>query len=232
MTLKGQANLSTRSAGRLCDALKLGKRAAQYFHAMVKFNQSRAHSQKLMYFESMARFSASSIHLVSENQYKFYDKWYHAAIRVLCDFFPVKENYREVARMLVPAITESEARKSIALLAGMNMIRPDGNGYYRPTEKLISTGWDIRSLAINNFVLKSTALALDAFERFDPYECNLSMLTIGISSQGFGAIENEVRQFRRRILEIVRYDKAERIYQLGIQLFPVSISQKKNGGSV
>ena len=229
MLLKGQANLSGRYLEKMASALALEEKERDYFIKIVKFNQSISREKKIRCFEELTGFKKSSIYLVNANQYEFYDKWYHSAIRSLLDFYPFTNNYAALAEMLEPAILPREAKKSIQLLLKLNLIAPDSAGFLRPTQEILSSGWDMQSLAITNFVTKSMQLGTEAVDRFTQDKRNLSMVTIGISEPGYALVLNELRQCRQRILEISRQDKANTVYQLGIQLYPVSKSYAGEG---
>ena len=53
-------------------------------------------------------------------------------------------------------------------------------------------------------------------------------MTLGVSAEGFAAIQEEVREFRRRVMQIAAQDTADRVYQLAVQLFPASRPVRQN----
>jgi uncharacterized protein (TIGR02147 family) len=53
-------------------------------------------------------------------------------------------------------------------------------------------------------------------------ERTFSCLTLGISEKGYKEIRQELRDFRSRVMKIATEDTADRIYQFGFQLFPLS----------
>jgi uncharacterized protein (TIGR02147 family) len=77
-------------------------------------------------------------------------------------------------------------------------------------------------LTINTFLFNSLRLAENALGRFKKDERTFSCLTMGISEQGYREILQELREFRRKIMNIANNDTANRIYQFGFQLFPLS----------
>jgi uncharacterized protein (TIGR02147 family) len=231
LIVKGRANVSKALALKFAAYLRLKRKATLYFVCMVHYNQSENHSDKKRFFEEMITFNRSVLQEVDRSEYAFYDRWYHAAVRVLVNFFPVKDNYRELGRMLIPAISPSEARKSITLLAGLDFIKADAQGFWRPTARFLTTGYEARSVAVNNFVLRTMALANDSIERFPKEKRNCSTLTVGVSEKTFETVQNELRDFRRRVFEIVGRDNADTVYQLSMQLFPVSKQYKEPGAT-
>jgi uncharacterized protein (TIGR02147 family) len=145
------------------------------------------------------------------------------------EFFHFKDEYKEIAEILIPAITPHDVEESIALLKELNLVQTDEHGFLRPADALISSGYDAHGFLLSNFMINSLRLSELAIDRFHRNERNFSSLTLGISETGFKQIQNELREFRRKVMQIAEKDSAERIYQLGFQLFP--LSKKYNTGS-
>jgi uncharacterized protein (TIGR02147 family) len=221
--LSGTANISITFIERLADFCDLNKREYLYFQNMVLFNQAKNLADKKRHFEKMMSFKESRVRTVSAQEYEFYDKWYYTAIRELLSFYPFSDNYEELSRMLVPAIPAVEARRAIELLGRLKLISRDEAGRWRPTDALISTGYDAQSVCINNFVFNSLELAKCAIDSFDRKERNFSWVSLSASPRGYQAIVEELRQSRRRIMEIVKNDeRPDRAYLFNFQVFPIS----------
>lgn len=228
--LKGGRNLSLGAAVKLARALKLNKRERDYFQAMVLFCQAENHEEKKHCFEELMSFKESSVRILDANQYRFYDKWYYTAVREALAFFPLTgSNFGALGKCIVPNITEKQVSQAIALLLDLKLAEKTGKGAYRRTDTLISTGNDIRSLTLNNFVINTMRLAEQAINQGQK-ETNLSSVTFSIASRDFEAAQEEVRRCRRRIMEIAKESAApDRVYQFNVQLFP--LTRRYDGGA-
>jgi uncharacterized protein (TIGR02147 family) len=228
--LKGERNLSLGAALKLARALKLTKRERDYFQAMVLFCQAENHEEKKRCFEELMTFKESSVRILGANQYRFYDKWYYTAVREALVFFPLTDsNFGALGRCIVPAISEKQVAQAIVLLLGLKLAEKTEQGVYRRTDALISTGNDIRSLTLNNFVINTMRLAEQAINKGQK-ETNLSSVTFSVASRDFEAIQEEVRKCRRRIMEIAKESAIpDRVYQFNVQLFP--LTQRHDGGA-
>ena len=111
------------------------------------------------------------------------------------------------------------------------MIAKGKDGFYPPTDAVISSGYDASGIAINTFLFNSLRLSELALGRFSLDERNFSCLTPGISENGFKEISEELREFRRKVLKIAEDDKADRIYQFSFQLFPLSHRYLRTDGA-
>jgi uncharacterized protein (TIGR02147 family) len=222
LILHGKANISIELAERFSTFCKLKIRESRYFLTMVQFNQEKKTSLKTELFEQLISFNESCIYKVGPHHYKFYDKWYHSAIRALLEFIPIKDNFEDLAKMVVPTIRPDQVKGSIVLLTELGLIQPDIDGCYRPTQKSIETGSSASSIMLNNFTLSMIDLASEAMDRFSRNERIFSSVTIGIDKEGYEELVSELREFRRRVAEIAQRRSADRVIQVNFQAFPLS----------
>jgi uncharacterized protein (TIGR02147 family) len=60
-------------------------------------------------------------------------------------------------------------------------------------------------------------------------ERDITACTVNISEQGFDEIKKAVAECRRRVMAIAEADSpAERVYQVNLQVFPLSAKDRKN----
>lgn len=225
--LKGERNFTLASAIQLAHALKLNKRERDYFQAMILFCQAKNHEDKKRYFEELMTFKESAVSVIDANHYTFYDKWYYTAVREALAFFPLTDkNFATLGKCIIPSITEKQVEKAVQLLIELKLVEKDQNGFYVRTNTLLSTGNDIRSLTLNNFVINTMMLAAQAINN-GLKGTNLSSVTISISEKNFEEVQEEIRRCRRKILEIAKNNiLPDRVYQFNIQLFPMTEAYK------
>lgn len=222
LILQGKANISRDLEEKIATWCRFKKRERAYFHAMVAFNQATSHAVKRRSFEKLIAFPKSCVNRVGAHQYKYYDKWYHSVIRALLEFVPVDDDGGRLGRLLVPSIRPHQARCSLELLCELGMARKDEHGFYRPVQQSIDTGSEVPSVAVNAFILEMLDKARRAMDRFERSERNFSWITVGVSDEGYRRIVEEMRAFRLRVAEIVKESRAERVYQINMQAFPVT----------
>ena len=226
--LSGTINMSLTMSLKFCAVMKLTKRECEYFQNMVQFCNATSHKEKQLYFDKMRSFKEAAVHIVASDQYRYYEKWYYSAIRALLEFYPLKDEYEAIGKLLIPAVLPEKVRASFKLLKELGMIEKGADGFYRPTKAVISSGYDATGMAINTFLFNSLRLSESALGKFSLDERNFSCLTLGISEDGFKEIRDELRAFRRKIMKIAENDRASRIYQLSFQLFPLSRHYRDN----
>jgi uncharacterized protein (TIGR02147 family) len=138
-----------------------------------------------------------------------------------------KDEYNAIANLLIPPVSPQEVEDSIKLLKELNLVKADEEGFLRPTDALVSSGYEASGFFVNSFLINSLMLSEKAIDRFPRRERNFSCLTLGISEKGFQRVQQELREFRRKMMQIAAEDTTERIYQLGFQLFPLSHKCRK-----
>jgi uncharacterized protein (TIGR02147 family) len=222
MVISGKIAMSLDMCLKFCTYMKLSKKRCDYFQNMVLFGNASSNEEQQLYFDKMRSFKESVIYIVDATQYRYYEKWYNSAIRALLEFFPLRDEYTMIGKMLIPQISSQDVEVAFKLLKELKMIELDSEGYYRPADLVISTGYRASGLAIKTFLFNSLRLSEDALSRFKRDERDFSCLTLGISDKGFTTIRQELREFSRKVLKVAEDDTADRIYQLSVQLFPLS----------
>lgn len=222
MVVSGKIKMSIDMGIKFCTYMELSKKMCEYFQNMVLFGNTKSYEDQKRYFDKMQSLMDMSIQIISTTQYRYYEKWYHSAIRALLEFVPFSNDCKAIGKLLVPEVSGKDVEESIALLKELNLIEIGADGNYYPTEAVISSGYDASGMAINTFVFNSLKLSESALGQFLKCERNYSVLTLGISENGFEEIRQELREFRRKVLKIAGEDNANRVYQFSFQLFPIS----------
>jgi uncharacterized protein (TIGR02147 family) len=228
--VNGKKNLSPANCYKISQALRHNKYEADYFETLVAFNQARDIKEKNRYFEKLCQIKTrgkgfSKTQIVNKNQYEFYSRWYHSAVRSLIGMYRFKNDYKWLARMVTPSITVKQAKKSVALLRELGMIVLRKNGSYVLADTSITTGKEVVGLAVQNFHGECTDLAKNAIHTISKDKRNITGLTLGISKASYGRICDEIARFQEEIMEIANSDEeADRVYQLNFHLFPMSKS--------
>src|SRR5690606_17650189 len=79
--IKGRRSLSQNLRVKFSKALNLPDREAQYFDLLVQFNQAKGMTEKNFFFSQLSKFRSSRAHVMQENQFEFFSKWYYGAVR-------------------------------------------------------------------------------------------------------------------------------------------------------
>jgi len=197
--IHGRKNLSRFSALSMAEAMCLKKNETAYFEALVSFNQAASFKEKDFFFDKLnsirpSTVQAGSAHRLRQDQYDYYSKWYHAAIRALIDIVPVKKDYAALGRMLCPPVPAKQVKGSVRLLERLGLIARRPGGTWKVRDAILTTGPEVQSHAVHHFHLATMELAAKALRELPRNERNISGLTLGISKEAY---ERSVRKGAR-----------------------------------
>lgn len=222
--LQGKRDVSVSMVFRLAALLKLNRKETEYFQCLVLYNQARLHSERNHHYEKLIALRGAHAKPVEQHQHRFYGKWHYSALRALLDFRATDgSDCDRLARQLVPPVKASDVKEGLELLEKLGLAERDGSGRYRVRDSLITTGYGNAALNANNFVLESLELAKGAIDRFPATSRNLSTVTFSIPSARYAHYEARIRAFRRELMAEIEKEKgSDIVYQLNLQLFPLS----------
>jgi uncharacterized protein (TIGR02147 family) len=221
--IKGQ-DISKTFIGRFITLLELNKEEARFFTVLVKFNQAEDADERELYFDQLISLNRTPKMIVAREAYAYYKNWYNSTVRALLNVYDFSGNYRELARMVVPEITEREARGAVKDLLKLGLIEKNGNGRLKPTSKSIATDPYVKDEMVRQYQLQCLELAKNAVLKNGPLAKDLSTNVLYVSGQGLSRIRKQLNTFRSEVRAIAHKDEhtPDRVYQLDIFLFPNS----------
>jgi uncharacterized protein (TIGR02147 family) len=223
LVIDGKKNLTNDSIQKLNNVLRLNEKAFSYFCDLVAFNQTRSIQQRNFYFEKLTQYNKrSTARTVIHDQYEIYSKWYYSTLRELVVAFDFKGDFELLGKRLKPAISARKAREAVKLLVKLRFIEKKGDKYFQ-CDPLITTGDEVRSLAISNFHIQNLGVAISSIDTVKSCDRDISCLVLGLSDEGFKRVKDEIQQFRKKLLAIAAAETIiDRVYHLNFQAIPVS----------
>lgn len=227
--IDGDRNLTSPTIEKFSIALKLNKKEKLYFRHLVLFNQAKTSSEKQEHYiilRSMTDSVKESV--LNKNQHQYFEKWYGAVIRELICLYKFQD-YKKLAKAVIPAITVSEAKQAVELLLKLNLIKRKENGTYTQVNTAITADDTIISMAVRVFTENMLDKAKFALHNQPKSKRHISGVTLGISPVTYEVLAAEIEAFKDRIKAIVNKDQtSSQVYQLNISLFPTSIDMQDN----
>ncbi len=222
--LNGKRNISLKLSEIICKVIDLNIQETKYFLDLVKYNQAKKLPDKDYHFKNLLNLTKTPIQIKTKDQYKYYSKWYHIAIRALLDTYNFTSDYHALSRKLVPRIRPDQAKSAIAILKKLGLIEKNEKGYYKPTNKTISTGSDReKSVSINNFQKAVISLAKDSIDRIPKEKRNISTLTFSVDQRTIELMNKKIEVHRKEIVELAgNAENTSVVYQYNLNLFPLS----------
>jgi uncharacterized protein (TIGR02147 family) len=222
--MNGSRNLSQSGVCMLSQALGLSEKEADYFANLVGFNQAKTPKEKEFFYDKMSTTRKYGHHQkLRGDQFECLSEWYYCAIRSLLPVFDFKDDFAALARFLDPPISAAQAKKAVQLLERVGLLQHKAPGKYESAVPAMTTGDEVSSVALMRFHRQSLDLARRALELYPSHQRDVSGVTMSLSNAGYEKIRDEIRRFRKRVMDIASADCAEdAIFQLNLQLFPLS----------
>jgi len=222
--IDGERNLTREMVEKFIPALNLNKKESLFFKHLVLFNQAKSASEKQeSYSVMLSMINCIPERQLSRNQCAYFNKWYNSVIRELVCLYDFKDDFNLLASTVKPRITADEAKKAVQLLLRLKLIAKQNDGTYRQRDIAIISNDDMVALARRSFNSEMLLLAKNANQTLPQTERNISGITMGISKACYDVLLQEMAAFKERVKAIVNNDKkSTRVYQLGLQLFPLS----------
>ena len=224
LVMKGERNVSPEKAARFADGFGLHKREAEYFVELVAFNQAKTTAERARCYERVSRFRGHrEVHRLTVEQAEYHSHWFIPAIRELAARADFCDDPRWIARTLQPAISAAQAKRALAVLESLQLLKRDAKGRLRQAAPIVTTGVGPLAhhvVAYHRSMLERASAALDAVPR---EEREISAITLCVSHEVMLQLKDRIREFRRELLHIAEQQGApERVVQLNFQLFPMS----------
>jgi uncharacterized protein (TIGR02147 family) len=228
LVMQGKRNLNTDLRGKIAAFFGLGEKEAGYFETMISFAQAKTDSEKNRHLSRMISIRKSlQIYTLHDSQLEYLGKWYNPVLRELVTSLDWRGDFDLLARSVRPAITAAQAKRAVELLIECGLITLK-DGEYVQTSSLITTNKTAISPVITNFHREMGQKALEALDAKDRENRNITGCTVHISKKTFERIKEELTQCRSRVLAPAQEDNnSDIVYQLNLQLFPVSAPARK-----
>jgi len=222
--IDGKRNLTKPMIDKFISVINFNNKESIFFRNLVLFNQAKtAHEKQECYSVMLTMMDYVQEHQLSSDNYSYFKQWYNSVIRELVCLYDFKDDYIVIANTIKPAIKPLEAKKALQLLLRLNLIKKQNDGTYRQTNTAIISSDEMVALARRSFNSEMIDFARTANETLEPSVRNVSGITMGISRSCYEVILAEMAAFKERVKTIVNQDeKSTQVYQLNLQLFPVS----------
>jgi uncharacterized protein (TIGR02147 family) len=227
----GEKNMSLNKAGNFASYFELNTKETDYLFAMVKYINADE-SEKAKYHAGMIRLKPEvtvQCHNLGMYEYKYLENWEMPAIRELLKYYTgfrndSAEERRRLGEQFLPKVPEIKVQRAIEVLESLNFIKKNEFGYYQRTEENLRCSHKTAAAryAIQEYLTNANRCL--KINITDPEKRLFKNSTISISGSMYKIIEKKVNEFCHEILEMIAHDphKEDRLYSLGVQLFPLT----------
>ncbi len=221
--------LTVKAAKDLVQALSLKGNQRKYFELLVAHECSKTADEKEKIFEKIIEIKQKSLpQNLERDMMEYLSEWYFPVVRELAwlpNFTPDPE---WISTTICPKISPDEAADALKLLYRLGfLIIDEETGRTRPKNAHVTTGSLVQSLSATRYHQVMMELARNAIHAVSAPERDFQALTIPVSEELLGELKADTEAFWRMALTKSECcSEPDRVYQLNIQLFPVSNKER------
>ncbi|OFZ28348.1 MAG: hypothetical protein A2622_04400 [Bdellovibrionales bacterium RIFCSPHIGHO2_01_FULL_40_29] len=233
MIIEGKRNLSPDMVAKFAKACGLNKSQTEEFKLLVFFNQSDDPADRNYALKQLSEYRMDQKIKLGEFDRKVLEKvpnWIGWIIYALADQAGVTFQPSQLKELLRNKASESEISTALENLIHSGELVKDPTtgaiGKGKPTE----VPEEIPSALVRKLQMQLMYLGLESLYQDQPNEREFGSLTLSLSAREFEELKFKLRQMRKSLNKdnsIARLaEKGERVYQLNLQLFPVTNPSK------
>ena len=221
---EGRFNLSEAAVERVAAAMHLSGGDLDFFREMVRFDHAKTDDAKKESFQKLvAMAEIRKVKVIEADAYRYFDSWKNPVLRELAPSMPGAKPLA-LAKACRPKVSAAEVSESLNFLVKANLLSKDGEGNYKQTDKVVTTGpMEVTPAVVRGLHRQMGEIALEAIEGVPQDERHFSGVTLGITQNAYDEIVAEINAFRKKIIEIAtRENETDEVYRLNIQFFPMT----------
>ena len=232
LVIDGKKNLTKESILKIAKALRLNKKATEYFENIVFFTQVKELDRKAYYLELIDKFrKRNKPEVLLPAEYAYLEEWYYPILREIVELPEFDEDPDKTAKMLLFALKPDIIKKSFDFLVSQGFLERDTQGRLVKKEKTLHTGRvehnETLAVKVRQFHLSMIELAVKAVADFPNDIRHVTNTTLSMSKESYEKALKRIETMRYELLELAKTDdNADQIYQLNVNLFPMI---KKDG---
>ncbi len=230
MIIEGKRNLSEDMIGKFSKALGFNKETTEEFRLLVQFTQATDPADRNMYLKKLSEHRVNTKLRSGEIDKKTWEKvpnWIAWIIYAMVDQEAVQFSPAALKKVLRGKASEDEIDSALTtLLSSGELRRDEATGELKKNRNLIESPEDVPVALVRKLQSQLMYLGLESLYQDQPTDREFGTLTMSLTKAEFEEIKFKLRQMRKGLHKdnsIARMkNKGERVYQLNIQLFPVT----------
>lgn len=164
-------------------------------------------------------------YIVDESHYKVIAEWEHYAVLTLLETDDFSANKQNISKRLNLPRARVEAVVKNLLLA--ELIK-ENDEIYTLTKGPLRTTEDIESKALRVSHKETLDMGKQKIDDCDVLSRDFSSITVAVNPENIKEAKKLIRSFRKKLASVLKVGKKTEVYQIAIQLFPLTDNNQEN----
>lgn len=218
--LKGRKGLSSKKSLIVANKIGLEKEEILLFKALVEKEHGRSDRIKFLAQEYIEEVTHKNNYKgLSQDTFEIISDWYHFAILSAMELDSFDGTIAYLVKKL--GIDFKSIEEAIKRMLREKMIDIRNNKFVI-TGEMYSTTHDVESKALKNSHKQTLKQALDCIDTVPVELRDISSITMAIDPDKIGEAKELLREFRHKISKLLESGKKTEVYNINLQLVPVS----------
>ena len=230
LIIEGRRNLSEDMITRFGKALRLNKAETDEFRALVRYGQTTEPLERNHFLRELADLRARRAFDAGHIDQRSWDKvpgWVGWVIYAMSEQAGVTFEPEQVQKLFRANAGPDEVRDALKkLFDSGELARMADTGEVCKGRDLVDSPQDLPVALIRKLQSELIYLGIESLFRDSPKDREFGAMTVAMTDEEFQAVRFELRQLRKRLQKDItvkrQASKGDRVYQMNIQLFPVT----------
>lgn len=236
LIIDGERNLSSDMTKKFARAMGMNKDESDEFQALVDYGQSTEPLERNRYLKNLADIRVRHQLKTGEIKAETWEKipsWVIWVLYAMADQKNVTfENVDQLAGLIRRKIKNEDLRRSMEKLINEGELVRAEDGSVSRGRELMSGSENVPVALVRKLQAELIYLGLESLFQDTAQEREFGAMTASLTESEFEQLKFELRQFRKRWTKDIsvarKTSKGDRVFQLNIQLFPVTKSTDSN----
>ncbi len=230
MIIEGQRNLSPDMVKKFSKALGFNKDDTEEFQLLVNYGQATDPLERNQHLKSLQDYRARRQVKSGEIKAEVFEKvpdWVTWVLYALADQKDARFDYDRLFEILKGKALKDDIRRSLGrLVQSGELVIDSETGDIQKGRELMAGSEDIPVALVRKLQSELIYLALEALFQEDPHDREFGAMTVALTEEEYEQLKFELRQFRKRWFRDIsvkrKLAKGDRVFQMNIQLFPLT----------
>lgn len=232
LIIEGQRNLSAVMIQKFARAMGLAKDEAEEFGLLVLYGQAQDPLERNRHLKALSEYRVQVQLKNGELKSDMWDKvpsWVTWVIYAMADQKDVEFKTADLRELMKSKPSLDEVRKSLERLIASGELQKDPKTDQMVKARELMAGVDNVPVAlVRKLQAELIYLGLESLFQDSPLDREFGALTFALTEEEFEHLKFELRHLRKRLFKDFAVNrkavKGDRVFQLNIQLFPVTKS--------
>ena len=218
----------------------MSAREELYFQVLVDYDQAKTLPEKNRCYEKLLTFHEIPKDLVDPDRFEYFSHWWIPAVREYLLIEPYRGDAARLADRIRPAISPEQAQQAVDVLERLGMVKRFASGELRPAVEHVKKQSQFSApVHYYRYLKAQMELGMGAMEAIPKEERDISAVTLALSAEGFAQMREEMKELRRKMVKLSEEENkkfwqgvpgdSRRVYQVVLELFPVSCTRTAKG---